>query len=282
MSTINEVFKKFDVTKEQAKIYLYLIKKKSAKARELSKALKIERVQLYRDLKNLQKRGMIESTFEYPASFIAVPFEKVLDLQIKVKRDEAKKLEASKNELISQIDSFNPEINDVDIEKFMVIEGNKYINSKIAQMIQDTREELEVVTSGYGVIQAYRSGLLDLGFEHPLKKKVTFRFLTTLSTISDHIEVTKELLKKAENNSLIFESRISDFGSGHFPRFIIRDKTEMLIYLKMEELDPHSELEDTGMWSNNQVLVHAFLAFFEKIWNDSRPIKDLLIEKEPY
>ena len=279
MSAINEVFKKFDVTKEQARIYLHLIKKKSAKARELAQSLKIDRVQLYRDLKNLQKRGMIESTFEYPASFVAVPFEKVLDLQIKAKRDEAKKLEASKNELMSQIDTINPEINDVNIEKFMVIEGSKYINSKIVQMVQETEEELEVVTSGYGVIQAYQSGLLDLGFEHPLKKKVKFRFLTTLSTISEHLDVTRELLKKAENSSLIFESRISDFGSGYFPRFIIRDKTEMLIYLKMEELDPHAVLEDTGMWSNNQVLVHAFLAFFEKMWDDSRPIKDLLIEK---
>jgi hypothetical protein len=53
----------------------------------------------------------------------------------------------------------------------------------------------------------------------------------------------------------------------------------MLIYLKMEELDPPVTLEDTGMWSNNQVLVHAFLAFFEKMWCDSRPIRDLIFEK---
>jgi hypothetical protein len=99
---------------------------------------------------------------------------------------------------MSEIESYAPQSDAGDFEKFMVIEGSKYINSKIAQMIQDTTSELNVVTSGYGVIQAYRSGLLDLGFEHPLKDKVTFRFLTTLSTISNHIEVTRELLEKAE------------------------------------------------------------------------------------
>ena len=282
MEGVSRVFNSIGLTDKEAKVYLYLAKKSPAKAREISRALNIERVQLYRTLKELQKRGMVESTFGYPASFVAVSFGKVLDLLIKAKREEAKSMEAGKDDLMSQLNLYQPEDGEAGSDKFMVLEGRNYIYSKIAQMIQETRRTLAVVTSGVGVLQAYRSGLLDYGFDHPLKDEVHFRFLTSLSTIANHIEVTKELLQKAEKVSLYFESRIGDFGTRLFPRFIIKDSDELLIFLKMDEDDASMPIvfEGTGLWTNNQVLVHAFIAFFEDMWRNSKDIQDAIREKE--
>ena len=274
MEAVSRVFSNIGLSDKEARVYLYLSKKGATKAREISHALNIDRVQLYRILKELQKRGMAESTFGYPASFVAVSFEKVLDCLIRTKRDEAKGLEASKDDLMSQFNLCQPEDGEASSDRFMVIEGRNYIYSRIAEMIQETKESLAVVTSGYGVIQAYRFGLLDYGFSQ--KENVHFRFLTSLSTVADHIKVTKELLRKAEEASLCFDSRIGDVGAGYFPRFLIRDGTELLIFLKMDINDKSDSIEDTGLWTNNRVLVHAFSVFFEDMWRNSTDIKEAM------
>ena len=65
---------------------------------ETSRALKISRVQLYRILKNLERKGMVESSFEYPTLFDAIPIGKVLDFLVNAKKEEARNLkQARKN-----------------------------------------------------------------------------------------------------------------------------------------------------------------------------------------
>jgi hypothetical protein len=135
------------------------------------------------------------------------------------------------------------------------------------------------VTSGVGVVQAYRSGLFEYAFDHNLKDDVLFRFLTNLSIIDNYVEAIKELIQRAQKRSLCFESRIGDFGAGYFPRFIVRDGVELLLFLRMDE-DKDSDVLDTGLWTSNKVLVHAFIAFFEGMWQNSMNIEEAMKEYE--
>ena len=84
-----------------AEVYLYLTTTGPKKGRAVSKELKINKTQLYRSLKELQSRGMVNSSSEYPAHFSAVLFDEVLDLLIKTKKEQVKSLQASKEELLS-------------------------------------------------------------------------------------------------------------------------------------------------------------------------------------
>jgi sugar-specific transcriptional regulator TrmB len=52
-------------------------------------------------LKALQGKGVVFGNHECPAEFSAVSFEKILDLLLEVKKEQAKSLEASKAELLS-------------------------------------------------------------------------------------------------------------------------------------------------------------------------------------
>ena len=45
------------LTRLDSKIYVYLAKKGPQKGKEISKALKVQKQQLYRSLKNLQKKA---------------------------------------------------------------------------------------------------------------------------------------------------------------------------------------------------------------------------------
>ncbi|MGZ4850556.1 MAG: TrmB family transcriptional regulator [Candidatus Bathyarchaeia archaeon] len=274
MEPVFNLFKDIGVTEQESQVYLYLVKKGSTKARVISQALKISRVQLYRILKNLEKKGMVESSFEYPTLFNAIPISKVLDFFVDAKKEEARNLEARKKELIAQLDLYQPDNRETISNKFMVLEGRSYIYSRIAQMIQGTEKTLLVVSSGAGVVEAYRSGLFDHVFNNPAKKEVFFRFLTSFSTIANNVEVAKDMLRKAEKNSLSFGSRIGNFGAESFPRFVIKDTNELLIFLRMTENEFSTDQDDTGLWTNNLVLVHAFLAFFEDLWRNSIDLKD--------
>jgi len=78
-----------------AEVYLYLATGEPKKGREISNELKINRMQLYRSLRELQSKGMVNASSEYPARFSAVLFNMVLELLIKAKKEQAKTLQAS-------------------------------------------------------------------------------------------------------------------------------------------------------------------------------------------
>ena len=95
-----------------AQVYLCLATSGPKKGRTVSNELKISKMQLYRSLRELQSRGMVNSSSEYPARFSAVLFDKFLDRLIKVKREQAKTLQASKKEILSSWRSLTEKDND--------------------------------------------------------------------------------------------------------------------------------------------------------------------------
>jgi len=84
-----------------AEVYLYLATMGPKKGRAVSEELKINKTQVYRSLKELQSKGMVNSSSEYPACFSAVLFDKVSDLLVSSKKELIKALKASKEELLS-------------------------------------------------------------------------------------------------------------------------------------------------------------------------------------
>jgi sugar-specific transcriptional regulator TrmB len=84
-----------------AQVYVFLATEGPQEARDIAEALQIYKRRLYRSLKNLQSKGIINASSEYPARFSAVLFEKVLDLLIKAKTEQEQALQESKEELLS-------------------------------------------------------------------------------------------------------------------------------------------------------------------------------------
>jgi sugar-specific transcriptional regulator TrmB len=91
----------FGLSRTDAEVYVYLAKKGSKKGRELASALKITKQQLYPCLKNLKNRGIVTVSLERPALFSAVAFEKVVELLIKIKVQQAKAIKETKKELLA-------------------------------------------------------------------------------------------------------------------------------------------------------------------------------------
>jgi sugar-specific transcriptional regulator TrmB len=89
------------LTEIDAEIYVLLAKEGSQKGRNIANALGLYKQQLYRSLKRLQRKGIVTATLEHPSHFSAVPLEKVIELIIKAKLEQAKALQESREELLS-------------------------------------------------------------------------------------------------------------------------------------------------------------------------------------
>lgn len=86
---------------KDAEVYVFLALNGPKKAKDIADALQIHNRQVYRILKKLQNREIINATANRSAQFSAVSFDKVLDKLIKVNMDEANSLEDKKGEILA-------------------------------------------------------------------------------------------------------------------------------------------------------------------------------------
>ena len=95
------------LSRTDAEVYVYLAKKGPKNGRELADALQVTKQQLYPSLKNLKDKGVVTVSLERPALFSAVAFEKVIELLIAIKVEQAKAFEETKKELMESWWSIN-------------------------------------------------------------------------------------------------------------------------------------------------------------------------------
>ena len=259
-----------------ARVYIYLAKKGMRKAIEIRKATKLTKQQLYPSLKQLQSKGIVSSTIEHPARFSAMPFERVLDLLIKAKIEETRKLQQSKTEILSNWQ--NLKIEDSKSEKFTVIEGRSYIYSKIQQMIQETRNQVLTITTIPTLAQANQRDVFDTSYNNPLKSKIQFRFLVELS--KENIHIIKDLLKETSNSMLDVEGRNPDLGLTLFPQMLVRDEEEVLFFTKPRTETSIIEKDDVCLWTDCITLVKAFVSVFNDLWRSSTDVQEKITEIE--
>src|SRR5512136_3288891 len=89
-------------TEVDAEIYLFLAIEGPQKGKNVAGVFKLYKQQLYRSLKRLQKKGVINATLERPARFSAVSLEKILDFLIEAKKEQALALQESREDLLSR------------------------------------------------------------------------------------------------------------------------------------------------------------------------------------
>jgi sugar-specific transcriptional regulator TrmB len=266
------------LTRLDTQVYIYLAKKGPQKGIEISKGLKVQRQQLYRSLKCLQKKAIVSATLERPARFSAVPFEQVLDLFVKAKLQEAQNIQAEKNKLLSSWQTIQSGETPADSARFMVIEGRNIIYSRIKQMINETKKQLSIISPVTGLLRADRFGLLDSDFKQSKLSNVQFRLLTHVT--KENANLMQAFLKEAPETDLLFEIRSPNLGLGLFPQMVIRDEEEVMFFINPKVDDALSDQDNLCLWTNSKSLLQAFDAVFEDLWQNSTNLHDRISEIE--
>jgi sugar-specific transcriptional regulator TrmB len=100
LKRILETLTSFGLKQSDAKVYVFLAKKGPHTEADLSDALNMPKNQTYQCLRNLEDKGIVTATRDRPALFSALPFEKVLDLLVKAKLEEARRTEQNTYEAL--------------------------------------------------------------------------------------------------------------------------------------------------------------------------------------
>ena len=137
------------------------------------------------------------SSLQHPAQFSAVPIEKVLDLFVKNRLEEVQQIQSRKNEILSDWKTIAFPEPEESSPKFTVIEGRGNIYSKIQQMLEETEDRFDFITSVTELMRIDEFGLFNVASGIDSMSRIRFRFLTELS--DKNIPFIKVLPSKKED-----------------------------------------------------------------------------------
>lgn len=274
---IESTLKDFGLTDKEVEVYIFLGKRGALKGGDITKQLRIQKGQVYRTLKSLQKKGLVEATLEYPTRFTAVPFEKLIDSFIESKREEVALIEEKKKDLLSDWNRISQPELDSSVEKFSVIEGNKKIFHKISQMVKETRSQFSMASTVLNLLGAEQLGVFDYPPNRSIKSKIQFRFLTQIS--KNNLKAVQTLKTKL-NTKFDFKGINPSLGLPSFSRMAIRDNEEMVLFISDKTDESVRKGKGTCLCTNCKSIIQAFSGVFEGLWRDSVDIRHLIVEIE--
>ena len=273
-----EFLDEIGLSKRKADIYIYLSKKGVQKAQSVATHLGIDRAQTYRLLRSLKQKGVVEETIESPTRYLAIPIEKLIETYLKDRRSEINNLESEKTKIIDYFKSISKKEIETPMARFQIIPGRNGIYSKILQMVEESKKEVSQITTNLGLIQEDTFGLFDRIIDIADEKKdIKFKMLVNIS--QENFKTIKNLLRISNNTNNI-QWRHAIVASSYYPRFIIKDNEEILLYVSSKDDQIISNKEDNGLWVASKMFVSTLKASFNEIWNNAVDINDRITELE--
>ena len=255
------------LSKREIQVYMFLAKSGVQSTSLVAKRLKMERVQAYRTFKKLQEKGFIEATIERPTRFTIVPVEILLEAFVNAKKSEIANLNEQKENLISTWRAISAPESEYPVTKFSVITGKKKIHSKMQSMIEESKNEVLVLTTGLGLIQEDIAGVFDTIMHPAQKRNVQFQMLTDVS--QDNLKIIERMNKNFSVANTNIKCRHLNMNAQFFPRFLIKDSEEAILYAPIGEKTSVLKLEDEGLWINDRRFISILKAFFVQMWQNA-------------
>jgi sugar-specific transcriptional regulator TrmB/CBS domain-containing protein len=252
------------LSKREIQVYMFLAKSGVQSTSFVAKRLKMERVQAYRTFKKLQEKGFIEATLERPTRFTIVSFEALVDQFINAKKNEVTNLTDQKLSLLTAWQSISAPESEYPVAKFSIITGKKKIHSKMLSMIEESKSEVTILTTALGLIQEDIAGIFDTAEVSSEDRKVQFQIITDIAP--ENLKVAERLDKSIVEEKLNMKLRHVGMTSKFFPRFLIKDGEEAMLYAPFGNEASVLNLEDEGLWINDKMFISVLKAFFVQMW----------------
>lgn len=275
---VRKILRNVGTTDKEIEIYIFLAKHGPLKGAEIAQQTDTDKAEIYRILKSLQRKGLLESTLESPTRFAPVPFGKVLDSFIKARRDEVSSIENAKEDLLSDWDKISKTVLETSVEKFVIIEGENKINARIFQLVQEAKYQLSAVSSVSGLLLGDRFGVFKALNELELKSNVKVRFVTDLP--EKDTGIMRKLFRRIPKGGYSFKWRVPDLGLKLHPPMLIKDQEEILLFITPKKEVSRGNDDEVCLWTNCSTIVQSFIRVFTDLWNDSTELEKKIIEVE--
>ncbi len=263
VQAVNEIVAElleYGLTRNEARVLVYLAKTGPSKASEVARAVQINRTETYRTIKNVQRRGLIEATLERPVRFQSVPFDKCLQILIDERKARLRILEQRGENLRREFEDIRVEPVANEAERFQVVEGRIRIEQRLQTMYTQARESVLTVLSPSEIVRGENSGLFDI-LTQRVRPGIRVRIISTIN-----LSNLKIITKMRES----IEIRHLDLKAKPIPRVSIIDDNEALFEITTAD-ETRRASEEVALWINSRAFVRNLHAYFDEMWNSGTP-----------
>ncbi len=257
-----------DLDELEVKIYLNLLRTGPITASALAKELDVDRARTYRTVDKLVSRNILSTTLSIPKLCIPVAPKKALELALRKKEDEVKKIKKSGQGIIKKISSEITIVDGITVPTFRVVQGRANIYSDIAQIIENSTGPIYIVTTLEDISKMYHSTIPEK-IASCEKKGGSVRLLVE---IDDHQLV--EFVKRFNAT----ETRICKLPSKG--RMIIQKDKQMILSdsAAVSQISSNSEL-DFSLCTNSIEMTNNLNRLCELLWEAGEPLDTLDVKK---
>ncbi|MEM1606748.1 MAG: TrmB family transcriptional regulator sugar-binding domain-containing protein [Candidatus Bathyarchaeia archaeon] len=256
----------YGLTKIQAQIFIYLTRAGASSIRDLSKALKTNRMNIYRNLKRMENIGLINVLPGRPMKFSAVPANIALNTLLSAARSRILEMESKYATILESLSKISSQQQEYVVEtKFRVHSGRRNIYAVMMQMLENCEHEAYLLTTPNDL-----ACLSLYGFDETLRRaKAKGVKVNILTNISD--EKTVRMLGDYVRYALI-----KHFDAQLKTRLLIVDDKSVFTSLTVDDsmsLDSESE---SGFWTDSPHYIHSVKTFFDVVWRNAQEISTVL------
>lgn len=237
----------------QAKIFLVLVENECLRVNEISKLSNISRPDVYRNLLNLQKLGLVEKIILKPYEFKTIPIVDAFELLMNRRINKTKDLKI-KTQILIKKPKVNNKKNITKEFSFVLFPSQKPLLVQLSKAIKRTKESIDILTTS-----------------NRLKNACFFLSEPILDAWKRNVKGRAIIENGLENNfDTILDIWRNPFAGirylSHIPDsiFAIYDRKEVFIFTQ-----PNADIKESpALWSNNMGLVNLAINYFEVIWNN--------------
>ncbi len=262
---VSEFFRKVGLSPDDFSVYVSLAMGGPMKVSSLAEILDIDRVRVYRILKNLEKESAVELLHGKPAVYSASPIDHVLSNILHHKELEIKEIRENVEDVVesfkSNIASMEQDVGGPGSFKFRFVEGDASLASEAKSIMQRAQTSVRVALDRHTFFKFYRTELID-----PLVQRKN-EGLDIRVVCEAHPEV-KELISKCS-----IEDSVKTFSFDFYPVFIVADDNEVITLLETGNKNDMMGVMKTslGFWCLSRAFASKMVHMFDLLWNGLEP-----------
>lgn len=250
-----ESFRDFGFTRDEAEIYVFLLRVGPCPVRVVVRRFEISRMKAYRTLKVLEERSLVHRIMGRPIRFVAVPLKETLDSHIDEVRRRLKRLEEGEREITESWERLSQRVEpSLEEPKFRIFQGRQQIYDLIQKMGERAAKEVIVLTTANDLTRLSLLGIDD-DLKALARRGTQVRMLTPV--FKKNLGDVEGLLDGVEVRSASLPAPM---------RIVVLDENEALTTVAMDDTMSMTTQEDIGLWTNASSYIKAMKVFFEALW----------------
>lgn len=251
----------YGLSRNEARVLTFLAKRGAERASIVARALKLNRTETYRTLRNLQRRGLVEGSLEQPVRFQAAPFSRCLEILVAERKSRIATLEERSGLLERAFDSLNIETAAPAFERFQVLEGRARIGQKLLFMCESSKLQIDSIMASSDLAGGGGRAVLD-ALSMLAKRGRKVRVIT---------DINASAAKSVEPFQNLISFRHMDLARRPVPKVTIIDDTEALFGIGGAEEAAAQRAEQVTLWISSRSFVRNLRAYFNEMWSSATP-----------